>query len=128
VDDPNEMELLIQRGKISVSALTYSNLDFEFETYPAIEYNLFPYSESTRRQLRIEYAVGYSYADYMDTTIYDKTREHLFLHGLSNAYRVIQKGGNINLNGDYRNYLDDWSKNNFDFGKEVLPLKRSCCT
>ena len=37
---------------------------------PGIEYNIFPYSESTRRQLRILYKVGYGYANYIDTTEY----------------------------------------------------------
>jgi len=106
-------------GSVSVHASTYNNLDFKLEMFPGIEYNLFPYSESTRRQLRILYAVGYSYADYIDSTIYDKTWEHLWLHGLDIAYQVIQKWGSINLNVDYRSYLHDWSKNNFDFGVDI---------
>jgi hypothetical protein len=106
-------------GGVSVSASTYNNLDFKLEILPGIEYNLFPYSESTRKQLRILYNAGYSYVDYIDTTIYDKTREHLFVHGLSIAYQVIQKWGSINVNLEYSNYLHDWSKNNVDFGGQI---------
>jgi hypothetical protein len=106
-------------GQASVSASTYENEDFSLELLPGIEYDLFPYSESTRRQLRIQYSIGYTYKDYIDTTIYNKTEEHLWLHRLSAAYQVIQKWGDINLVMTYSNYLHDWSKNNLDFGAEI---------
>jgi hypothetical protein len=79
---------------------------------PGIEYDLFPYSESTRRQLRILYSIGYSYANYTDTTIYNLTKEGHLQHSLSAAYEVVQKWGSINVNINYSNYLHDWSKNN----------------
>ena len=106
-------------GGISAQASTYNNMDLALEVMPGIEYNLFPYSESTRKQLRILYQAGYEYADYIDTTIYDKTREHLWLHELSIAYRIIQKWGTIDVDLGYSNYFHDWSKNNIDFGGEI---------
>ena len=106
-------------GGISAEASTYNNMDLGLEVMPGIEYNLFPYSESTRKQLRILYQAGYSYANYIDTTIYDKTEENLWLHELSIAYRVIQKWGTIDVDLGYSNYLHDWSKNNIDFGGEI---------
>ena len=106
-------------GQASVSSSTFENEDFSFKFLPGIEYDLFPYSESTRRQLRILYSIGYNYKDYIDTTIYNKTREHLWLHSLSAAYQVIQKWGSINVNVAYSNYLHDWSKNNLNFGGEI---------
>ena len=47
------------------------------EVGPAIEYNLFPYAEATRRELVLRYAVGIAANQYVDTTIFDKTREVL---------------------------------------------------
>jgi hypothetical protein len=79
---------------------------------PGIEYDLFPYSESTRRQMRVLYSAGISLVEYADTTIYDKIRENLFLHTLSASYEVIQKWGSIDFTLTYNNYLHDWSKNN----------------
>jgi hypothetical protein len=79
---------------------------------PGIEYDLFPYSESTRRQLRILYTAGYMYENYTDSTIYNKMREGLWSHSISASYEVVQKWGNINLSVGYSNYLHDWSKNN----------------
>ena len=106
-------------GQTSLRSSTYNNEDIAFELLPGIEYNLFPYSESTRRQLRILYSVGYNYMDYTDTTIYNKVTENLWLHRLSVAYQVIQKWGSINVDVAYSNYLHDWSKNNLDFGGEI---------
>jgi hypothetical protein len=106
-------------GSVSVRSSTYSNKDFEIRMMPGIEYNLFPYSESTRRQLRLSYSIGYSYVNYTDTTIYNNMEENLWEHDLSIAYRVIQKWGSIDVDLGYSNYLHDWSKNNLNFGGEI---------
>jgi hypothetical protein len=79
---------------------------------PGIEYDIYPYSQSTRRQLRLLYRIGYTYNDYKDSTIYNKTKESLWLHSISTAYTVVQKWGSINLSLGYSNYFHDWSKNN----------------
>lgn len=79
---------------------------------PALEYDIFPYSESTRRQLRILYRAGYNYVTYVDSTIYDKTRETLWQQSLTAAYEVVQKWGSVNVTLSYSNYLHDLSKDN----------------
>lgn len=99
-------------GSSSLGSSSFSNNDFMAILMPGIEYDLFPYSESTRRQLRILYSIGYNYVNYTDTTIYNKTREGHFQHSLSAAYEVIQKWGSIDLTLGYSNYMHDWSKNN----------------
>jgi hypothetical protein len=103
-------------GSLNLRASSYNNLDFKSRLMPAIEYDLFPYSESTRRQLRFLYQIGHSYVIYTDTTIYDKKEESLWLHSLDIAYQVVQKWGTIDVNIGYSNYLHDWSKNNLNFG------------
>lgn len=89
----------------------YSNCDFGFSLAPAIEYDVFPYSESTRRQLRISYKAGLEYYNYIDTTLYNKTKESLLAHSLSVAYNIVEKFGSVNVRLTYRNYLHDWTKN-----------------
>lgn len=106
-------------GSMDLSTSTYNNLDFKIELMPGIEYDLFPYSESTRRQLRFLYRIGPGYVDYSDTTIYDKMEEYLWLHSLDVAYQVVQKWGTIDVNIGYSNYLHDWSKNNLNFGGQI---------
>lgn len=99
-------------GSAYAGSSSYNNQKFSATFMPGIEYDVFPYSESTRRQLRLLYTVGYGYVSYTDTTIYNLTREGHFMHSLSAAYEVVQKWGSIDLNLNYSNYLHDWSKNN----------------
>lgn len=73
-----------------------------------IEYDIYPYSESTRKQLRLLCSLGYRYSAYSDTTIYDELNENHFQHTIEAAYEVVQKWGSIDLRAEYRNYLHDW--------------------
>lgn len=109
-------------GTFRLGSSSYSNEQFYLVAMPGIEYDLFPYSESTRRQLRILYSAGYNYEDYIDTTIYNKMKEHLWMHSLTAAYQVVQKWGNINITLGFSNYLHDWSKNNIS-GSVSLDLR-----
>ncbi len=99
-------------GEIEIESSTYSNYKLKTTVMPGIEYDIFPYSESTRRQLRLLYKAGYQYQSYMDTTIYDKLQEHLWGHQFSAAYEVVQKWGSIDVSAYWFNYLHDFSKNN----------------
>ncbi len=93
---------------------TYSNTRFSVDFMPSVEYNIFPYSESTHRQLRILYGIGNSFNMYIDTTIYDQIQENLWQHQLQVAYQVQEKWGSINVALEGFNYLDDFSKNRIE--------------
>jgi hypothetical protein len=99
-------------GSSSIGSSTYNNNKLRYTLMPGLEYNIFPYSESTRRQFRLQYRIGYEYNNYIDTTIYNKTRESLFAHSFLAAYEIVQKWGSVNINCNYRNYLHDFSKRN----------------
>jgi len=101
-------------ARIDISSSTYSNLKFNYEIYPSIEYNLFPYSESTHHQLRFLYGIGYSYNDYQDTTIFNKISESLFEQQLRIAYQVQEKWGSVNVSLDGSNYFHDLKKNELE--------------
>lgn len=94
-----------------LSSSTYRNIQFKMDVSPAVEYNIFPYSESTHRQLRVLYSLGYSMNIYRDTTIYDKIQENLFKQDLRLAYRIQEKWGYVNISIEASNYLHDFSKN-----------------
>jgi hypothetical protein len=99
-------------GSASLGSSSYSNKKLYFNLMPGIEYDLFPYSESTRRQLRILYSAGINLVHYTDSTIYNKIKQNLWLHSLSASYEVVQKWGSIDFTLEYSNYLHDFSKNN----------------
>ncbi|HYA48624.1 MAG TPA: hypothetical protein VEG35_02900, partial [Burkholderiales bacterium] len=60
---------------LSVYASSYSNVSLAINPAPAVEYDYFNYAESTRKQLRFLYRVGYSFNRYHEVTIYDKMSE-----------------------------------------------------
>jgi hypothetical protein len=106
-------------GEMNFRSSTFSNYKFQAEFLPAIEYNIFPYSQSTYRQLRILYGIGYSTNHYKDTTIYNKINEGLFIHSLRMGYEVIQKWGSIDISLESSNYLHDFSKNRIELGAHL---------
>lgn len=106
-------------GEFNINTSTFSNYKFQAEIIPAIEYDLFPYSESTRRQLRMLYGIGYSSNVYNDTTVYGKTREGLLMHNFKMGYEVQQKWGSIDVYMVASNYLHDFSLNRVEVGGHI---------
>lgn len=98
-------------GSVDINNSSYSNYDLAISALPGIEFNIFPYSESTRRQFSFLYSIGYKYHNYRDTSIYNKTAEDLWMHSLKGTYSVIQKWGSVSISAIYRNYLHDFSLN-----------------
>lgn len=98
---------------------TFDNVDMRYRLMPAIEYNLYPYSEATRRQLTFAYRVGASHISYQDTTIYDETEQLLPEHSLTAGYEVTQPWGEIDVGMNASQYLHDLSRYSIDFGGNV---------
>ncbi len=73
----------------------YDNLNYAMAVAPGIEYNIFPYQESTRRQLRIAYKVFVGHNNYNEETIYFKDKEFLGSEKLSVTLELVQPWGTI---------------------------------
>lgn len=102
-------------GSYDLGSSSYSNYKFMISATPGIEFNIFPYSESTRRQFSFLYSAGFRYNNYKDTTIYNKTKENLWMHSIRGTYSVIQKWGSVSVSTYYSNYFHDWSFNYLSF-------------
>ncbi|MBE0679469.1 MAG: hypothetical protein IH592_11970 [Bacteroidales bacterium] len=94
-----------------INSSSSENYDLNTVIMPSVEYDLFPYSEATHRQLRFLYSIGYQYSNYTDTTIYNKIAEHLFGQQMQIAYEIQKKWGSIRLSVWGLNYFHDFSKN-----------------
>jgi hypothetical protein len=96
------------------SDVRYNN-KLSVELSPTIEYNLYPYSEYSRRQFPIRIGISLSHNDYYEETIYDKTSEYLSKMFMSAANIMQGKWGSvINIvSGSF--YLQDFKKNNFEW-------------
>jgi hypothetical protein len=102
-------------GWIEAEGSSYSNIDLLFRVAPAVEFNLFPYSESTRKQLRLLYTIGYNYTNYTEETIYLKTKETLWNQSLALIFEVRQPWGNASASVEGSHYFHDFKANRLEF-------------
>lgn len=108
---------------IAAGSSTYSNIKLSLTAAPAIEYDLFPYSQSTRRQLTFLYRLNYQPISYQEETIYDKTSEKLWTESLAVTLGLKEKWGSISLELEGAHYFHDFSKNHVNvYGQVNLRL------
>ena len=98
---------------------SFSNTDFEFFLRPAIEYNLYPYSENITRRLTFLYSAGLVHQNYTEITIFDKLKETLARHSLDIEYQITQKWGDINMDIEFDQYLHDLDLYSISFNPNV---------
>ncbi|UCE41376.1 MAG: DUF481 domain-containing protein [Candidatus Aminicenantes bacterium] len=102
-------------GWVEAESNTYSNLDLLFTIAPALEYNIWPYDESTRRQLRIMYRIGFNHANYMEETIYEKMSEILFNQSLTVTLAIREPWGSISTSLEGSHYFHDFKMNRLEW-------------
>jgi hypothetical protein len=98
---------------------TYENIRTKIAVAPAVEFNVFPYSESTRRQLRFTYWIGTNLVRYREETIFEKLRENLPQQGLGATFEVKRGWGTISTSFEAQNYLRDFGKNRMELNTEI---------
>jgi len=94
----------------SANSSTFRNYALRTRVAPGIEYDVFPYSESTRRMLTVQYTAGHNFQRYREITIYDKIREQLVDHRAEVGLSLRQPWGNITASFNYSQYLTQPSK------------------
>jgi hypothetical protein len=104
---------------MSVESSTYSNLKLSGNIGPAVEYDVFPYSESTKRQLRFLYRVGFTASRYREETVFFKTSERLLQESLSCAYEIVRPWGNASIQLQGSHFFHDFSKNRLELEAEL---------
>ncbi|MCX6559949.1 MAG: hypothetical protein NTZ26_05480 [Candidatus Aminicenantes bacterium] len=92
-------------GYLNLNHSSYGNINFGYTIHPAVEYNVFPYSESTRHQLRILYRAGFNHYNYIEETIYDKRAEGVFSQSLSATLDLTEPWGTASLSLEGANYF-----------------------
>lgn len=99
-----------------IGSSTYSNQHRVVRFAPALEYDLFPYAQSARRQLTLQYAAGLANYHYVDTTVFLKTRETIPVHSLRAIGSARQPWGDLSVTALIRTQLDDASKRRASLG------------
>tara|TARA_B100000941_G_scaffold273377_1_gene233615 strand:- start:107 stop:1336 length:1230 start_codon:yes stop_codon:yes gene_type:complete len=94
---------------------SYENIKFSNNFSPAIEYSIFPYKDVVRREMVVEYKIGYRKNNYQSKTIYGKNKEFLGTHSFALKTRYRQNWGDIYSRFSFFTYLHDNSKNRLTF-------------
>ncbi len=97
-------------GYFTADSSTFENIKFSFNPAAAVEYNFYPYSESTRRQFRLLYKIGYNHVRYREETIFDKISEDLWNESLSATFDIKEKWGSVSTTLSGSHYFHDFSK------------------
>jgi len=98
-------------GNTVYSTSTYGNTKLSLTLAPAVEYDIFPYSEATRKQVCFFYKLGVKKVNYQEETIYDKWDETLFFQSLSVDTEITQPWGSVWGTLEGLHYFHDLSKN-----------------
>jgi hypothetical protein len=102
---------------------TFLNYDLKVRVAPGIEYNFFPYSQSTRRMLTLQYTVGFDSINYRQITIFEKTKEKLLDHHFETSLSLRQPWGTASASVNLSQYLTNPSKYSLNaFGSTNIRL------
>ncbi len=104
---------------LTVESSTFRNIDFSVNPSPAVEYDVFPYAESTRRQLRFLYRLNLKRVRYREETIYDKMNETLFGQSLEAALEVKEPWGTAEASIEGSHYFHNAKMNRLELSGEV---------
>jgi len=96
-------------GKANADRSTYENRDLALSGGPAIEFNFFPYSESTRRSVTLRYGLEVVSLNYAEITVEGKMDEVLPRHSLTLSSAIQQPWGDINGSIEAIQYLHELS-------------------
>lgn len=99
-------------GGTSLYSSTYDNARLYASFGPSVEYNIFPYAEATRRELRLQYRVSFTMRDYYELTIYGKEKENLFSQALQIVLEIKEPWGSIGASVQGSTFVPDLKYNN----------------
>jgi len=105
------------RGAADASTFENQNLAVSFA--PGIEYNIYPYDESSRRLFTFTYEIGFSDVRYEEETIFDVTEESLFDHTLLTQYTLNQPWGQSALSVLVSQFLNHADQYRVQLGSEL---------
>ena len=106
-------------GETGVQSSTFDNIKLAVGAAPAVEYNVFPYSMYTRRQLRAKYSLGLWRLQYYEPTLFAKSAETLPQHEVSVTFEQRERWGSIEARTEWSQYLHDVSKTRLEAEGQV---------
>ena len=102
-----------------VGSSSFGNTDFEATVRPAIEFNVYPYSQNSTRRFSFMYTAGIVYNNYTLPTLFDQLEETLLRHGLDIEFEQTQPWGAIEFDIEFDQYLHDLSLYSISFNPNI---------
>ena len=94
----------------SIDSSSFDNLALRVFAAPAIEYNVFRYSDYTRRQLLLGYSIGPYHARYVEETLLLKTADTLTRQEASVIMNQRERWGSLETKLNYSAFFPDPSR------------------
>lgn len=107
------------RAAASAWNSSYSNIESAVTGSGSLEYSIFPYDQSTRRQLRLIYRLETEYDDYEERTIFDKSTEWTAAERLTVYLKLVEPWGSVTNTLGFSNYLHSFPLNRLDWNTNV---------
>lgn len=98
---------------------TFLNLENSYRAAAAIEYNYFPYSESSEREFTFAYFIGGTSLDYEEVTVFDKLEETFTDQGAYIAFGMERPWGEAQIDLQYSHFIDDFDRSRIEFNTNV---------
>lgn len=97
----------------------FRNINFSHRIAPIIEYNVFPYTENTYRQLRISYEAGAQQLNYLEETVFSRMQELRPYQRLAVSLDLTQQWGTIYTGVKSTNFIDNFSQYRVTFDTQL---------
>ncbi len=95
------------------SSSDFLNQKLSMRIAPAIEYNIFPYKDFTRRQLTLFYSLGVQSFRYKELTLDGQVDEIRPVHNMNVSWNAKQQWGSLNIGLFGSQYLHDLNRYNY---------------
>ena len=86
---------------------------------PTVEYNVYPYSEATERQLRFNYQLGVMQSHYEEPSYRNRMSDLFLSQALNIRYRLVESWGDIGLGSGFLHLYDTEHFYNLNFSPSV---------
>jgi hypothetical protein len=112
-------------GLFRASRSSFNNQRLNLRAAPGIEYNVFPYSQSTQRQFTIQWTAGVNRFKYDTETIYGVLQETRWDQQFLTFLSLRQPFGTVRVTAEAAHFLDNADQNRFSvFGDTEVRLFR----
>lgn len=96
---------------------TRNNIDYSISVSPTAEYNIFPYDQSSQRELRIQWELNFRHYNYDEITVFEKVQETVMQQQLSVRLDLSRPWGSANARVQFESFLTDFEKSLTDLYK-----------